>query len=113
MLPVCWLTFDNLAGTFAVDPTAYKPRMHLSFWSEIAAQNRARIQSWISDQLEYLLQVTSLTVALLVFRLLRAGFQSDLVDLFEKLDHVTIVIVFGCFLVGTVRRAYVETRTRW
>jgi hypothetical protein len=84
--------------------------LSLGFWSEITTRNKALLQNWISEQFEFLLQFSAVTFAYVVFRILRAlGVESDFLDLLDKLDKGAIVIVFGLFLLGVVRRAAVNT----
>jgi hypothetical protein len=79
----------------------------LPFWSEIAQQNKAHLQSWISEQFEFLLQAATVTVAYIFFRVLRViGVEGELLDLMEKLEHGTVVIVFALFLLGVIRRSF-------
>jgi hypothetical protein len=71
----------------------------LSFWSQITTQNKPRIQSWVSDQLEYLLQFTTLALAYAGFALLRfIGVRGSILDLMETLDRIAIGLVFARFL---------------
>jgi uncharacterized membrane protein len=79
----------------------------LAFWSEIATRNKDRLQSWISEQFEFLLQLATVTIAYGFFRALRAiGVEGDFLDIMDKLDKGAIVLVFGLFLFGVVRRAF-------
>jgi hypothetical protein len=79
----------------------------LPFWSEVLERNRARVESWIDDQLEYLLQMTSVVVAYGAFKALRLlRVEGWVIDLLELLDRIAIVLVFARFLYSVVRRAF-------
>jgi hypothetical protein len=76
-----------------------------SFWLEFLDRN-PRVQSWLSDQQEFFLQIASVAVAYVAFRILRAiGVASWVVSTLETMDHIAIILVFGAFLLGVVRRA--------
>jgi hypothetical protein len=82
-------------------------RVQLSFWSGIVERSKPLIQSWIADQLEYLLQVATLAIAYAAFALLRImRIQGPTLDLLETMDRVALVLVFGRFLYSVVRRAF-------
>ena len=103
------LTLNRLAGRFAATKSMNDDP---SFWAEIKHRNRARVQSWISEQLDYLLMIAWLIVALMVFQVLQTKFPSDTMSLLVKMDHVTIVIVFGCFCFNTFRNAVFSVADR-
>lgn len=84
----------------------------LSFWSEIADHARPSLQSWVSDQLEYLLQLASVAIAYAAFDALRAmGIPGSVLDTLETMDRIAIILVFGLFLFNVVRRAAAATVT--
>ena len=63
----------------------------------------------MSEQFEFLLQLATVTIAYGFFRALRGiGVEGDFRDLLDKLDKGAIVLVFGLFLFGVVRRALVS-----
>ena len=83
----------------------------MSWWQEFLDRN-PRVQSWLSDQEDFLLQMASLALAYAVFRILRAiGVPDWVVSTLETLDHIAIILVFGAFLLGVVRRAFVQLST--
>ena len=82
-----------------------------SFWSDFLKRN-PRVESWLDDQQEFLLQMASLALAYAVFRILRAiGVPDWVVSTLETLDHIAIILVFGMFLLGVVRRAFAQLST--
>jgi len=82
----------------------------LSFWSEIADRVRPNLQSWVSDQVEYLLQLASVAIAYAAFAALRAmGIPGSVLDILETMDRIAIILVFGLFLLNVVRRAATAT----
>lgn len=65
------------------------------------------MESWIADQLEYLLQIASVAIAYAAFAFLRIiGIAGWVVDVLEAMDRIAIVLVFGRFLFSVVRRAF-------
>jgi hypothetical protein len=85
----------------------WRGRPILPFWSGFLERNRARIESWIDDQLEYLLQITSVVFAFGVFKGLRLiRIEGWVIDLLELMDRIAIVLVFARFLYSVVRRAF-------
>ncbi len=84
----------------------------LSFWSEIEARVKPKLQSWVSDQLEYLLQLASVAVAYAGFAAMRVmGMQGWVLDVLETMDRIAVILVFGLFLFNVVRRAAAATAT--
>lgn len=83
-----------------------------SFWSKFLTRN-PRLQSWLSDQEEFLLQIASVVIAYLAFRVLRAiGVADWVVGTLERLDHVAIILIFVLFLLGVLRRAVTQLVTQ-
>lgn len=79
----------------------------MSFWSGILERNKPRLESWIDDQFEYLLQIASVALAYGIFALLRIiGIAGTLIDVLELMDRIAIVLVFGRFLYSVIRRAF-------
>ncbi len=82
----------------------------MSFWSTIFARNRSRLQSWLSEQLEFLLQIASVVIAFGVFKGLRfLDLDGWLVDWLEKLDDCAAILVFALFLIRVVRQSFALT----
>jgi hypothetical protein len=78
-----------------------------TFWSRIREKNSSRVESWIADQLEYLLQIASVAIAYGAFGFLRIiGIAGWVVDVLETMDRIAIVLVFGRFIFSVVRRAF-------
>lgn len=78
------------------------------FWLRITKRSLPRIESWIQDQCEYLLQIASVVIALVVFKGLRImGLTGWVIDVLEVMDRIAIVLVFGRFLFSVIRRAFV------
>ena len=70
-------------------------------------RNSARLEGWIGDQFEYLLQIASVVIAYGAFRFLRLiGLTGWVIDLLELMDRIAMVLVFGRFLLSVVRRAF-------
>jgi hypothetical protein len=81
--------------------------LFLPFWSRVLERNAPRVESWITDQLEYLLQIASVVIAYAAFRGMRIiGMAGWVIDLLELMDRVAIVLVFGRFLYSVIRRAF-------
>lgn len=92
-------------------PNKDKEVPKLSFWSEFVARNRNHFQSWISDQQEFLLQISSVVIAYFAFKLLRLiGVPDWVVTILDTLDHIAIIFVLAAFLFGVVRRAYANQK---
>ena len=82
----------------------------LPFWSRIVERNAPRLESWITDQFEYLLQVATVTIAYATFSGLRwIGLAGWVIDILEPADRIAIVLVFLRFLYSVVRRAFTPT----
>jgi hypothetical protein len=82
----------------------------VSLWSRIVERNAARLESWVDDQLEYLLQIGSVVIAYSTFRGLRLiQISGWVIDLLEMMDRCAIVVVFGRFIYSVVRRAVTPT----
>lgn len=78
-----------------------------TFWSKLKERNAPTVESWISDQLESLLQMASVGIAYGIFQILRhIGVSGWLIDLLELMDRLVAVLVFGRFLWGVTRRAF-------
>jgi hypothetical protein len=81
-----------------------------SFWTTIVAKNRQRLQVWLSEQFEFLLQISSLVIAFGAFNGLRIlGVDGWLVNWLEKLDNCMIFSVFILFLIRIARAALTVT----
>lgn len=84
----------------------------MSFWSDIADRVRPNLQSWLSDQVEYVLQLASVAIAYAAFAALRAmGIPESVLGTLETMDRFAIIFVFGLFLFNIVRRAATVTFT--
>ncbi len=85
--------------------------MKTNFWSEILERNKAHIQSWISDQLEFLLQIASVAIAYAAFLFLRLiGVATWVVDILDTMDRVAAILVFALFLLSVLRRSLSQLR---
>jgi hypothetical protein len=84
----------------------WKP-MGFGFWARLLERNRPRVESWIDDQCEFLLQATTLLVVYGVFRFLRyVSVSGSLLDLMEAIHQIAAVLVFTRFMYSIVRRAF-------
>ena len=78
----------------------------MTFWSKATP----RIESWLIDQSEFLLQIASVAIAYGAFQFLRIiGIAAWVVAIMETLDRIAALLVFGRFLYSVVRRAYTST----
>jgi hypothetical protein len=86
---------------------------HTNFWSRIVDRNKQRLESWISDQFEYVLQAATLVFAYGVFKGLRLiKINNWVIDVLEPADQIAVVLVFLRFLFSTVRRAFTPNEER-
>ena len=77
-----------------------------AFWSEFKQRNAPGFQSWLSDQREFLLQMASVSIAFLAFKFLRIiGVPDWIISIFESLDHLAAILVFGLYIIGVLRRS--------
>ncbi len=85
--------------------------MQPPFWAGIFQRNRIKLDKWIDEQFDFLLQSAGLAVVYPVMRALRyygigeAGFW----DIMQDLHEVGAVLIFGCWIFGMVRHRYASS----
>lgn len=84
-----------------------------SFWARIVQRNAPRLESWIADEFEYLLQVAAVTMAYATFKGLRfIKMNGWVIDILEQADRIAVVLVFLRFLYSVIRRAFTPKEER-
>lgn len=79
----------------------------MAFGADFYRKISNKLESWVLEQSEFILQMATLLVAYLVFLMLRRfKVEGQLIDLLDGMDRVAIAIVFARFLYGNIRRAF-------
>ena len=76
------------------------------FWNGTVQRNRIKLENWIDEQFDFLLQATALIVVYPIMRVLRyteVG-HSGFWDIMDKLHEIGAVLTFGLWIFGGVRR---------
>ena len=79
-----------------------------TFLGGIAERCRTRLEGWIDEQFDFILQVFALVVVYIGIRLLRY-YQIGtpwFLGALETLHEIAALLIFACWLFGMVRRRY-------